>query len=302
MQLPGFLDIAVTLVATFMLVSLLCTTLNELVSSLLKTRAVTLHRTVSALIDDDRIRAAFFDHGLIKSLGKGSSSGKNGANPSYIDGRTFADALLGTLSPEAPIAGVAEVRDSLGKLSDGKLKEALLAAVASAETSATEMRDEIALWFDGTMDRLTGYYTRYMKVLSLLVGLVVAAGLNIDAIELAKASWQENVRSAAMSIVESYKAPPGVDCSGDAAIDCLIGNIADTTRSLKGLPIGWENLQLPAGQNPILWGLTKLIGWIITALAASVGAPFWFDILQNVMSLRGAGTKRQAPEEEDKAK
>ena len=67
-------------------------------------------------------------------------------------------------------------------------------------------------------------------------------------------------------------------------------------------PIGWENLQLPAGQNPILWGLTKLIGWIITALAASVGAPFWFDILQNVMSLRGAGTKRQAPEEEDKAK
>lgn len=295
MQLPGFLDIAVTLVAAFMLTSLLCTTLNELLSSILRTRAATLHRTVSSLIDNDEIRAAFFEHGLIKSLGKGSSSGKNGSNPSYIDGRTFADALLGTLNPEAPIAGVAEVKERLAALPDSKLKEALAAAVSSAEIGATKVRDEIALWFDGTMDRLTGYYTRYMKLLSLLVGLVVAAGLNIDAIELAKASWQESVRSAAIGIVENYKPTSGTACAGDEAINCLVGSVASTTRDLKGLPIGWENVKATEGKDA-QWWLVKLIGWIITALAASVGAPFWFDILQNVMSLRGAGVKRQEPE------
>ena len=35
----------------------------------------------------------------------------------------------------------------------------------------------------------------------------------------------------------------------------------------------------------------KLIGWIITILAISLGAPFWFDILNKVASIRSSGTK-----------
>ena len=294
MQLSGFLDIAVTLVATFMLTSLLCTTLNELVSSLLRTRARTLHRTVTALIDNKEISEAFFQHGLIASLGTGSSSGRNGSPPSYIDGRTFADALLGTLTPGAPIPGVADIRARLAGLQPGKLRTALELALASAEAGAGNVRDEIALWFDGTMDRLSGYFTRYMKVLSLLVGFVVAAGLNIDAIELAKSSWQEDVRQTAVGIVEDYKAKPPVACADQENINCLIGSVADTTRALDTLPIGWGSLPAESDRSA-WWWLTKLIGWIITALAASVGAPFWFDILQNVMSLRGAGVKREEP-------
>jgi hypothetical protein len=30
------------------------------------------------------------------------------------------------------------------------------------------------------------------------------------------------------------------------------------------------------------------MGWIITALALSLGAPFWFDLLNKLMKLRGA--------------
>jgi hypothetical protein len=31
-------------------------------------------------------------------------------------------------------------------------------------------------------------------------------------------------------------------------------------------------------------------GWVISALAASLGAPFWFDAISRLVSLRGAGT------------
>ncbi len=37
-------------------------------------------------------------------------------------------------------------------------------------------------------------------------------------------------------------------------------------------------------------GWETLLGWIITALAVTLGAPFWFDLLSKLVSLRGAGT------------
>ncbi len=41
----------------------------------------------------------------------------------------------------------------------------------------------------------------------------------------------------------------------------------------------------PNGENP--WPL-RIAGWLLTALAISLGAPFWFDLLNKLMKLRGA--------------
>ena len=35
--------------------------------------------------------------------------------------------------------------------------------------------------------------------------------------------------------------------------------------------------------------LTSAIGWMITAVSALFGAPFWFDTLQNLIRLKGSG-------------
>jgi hypothetical protein len=37
-----------------------------------------------------------------------------------------------------------------------------------------------------------------------------------------------------------------------------------------------------------LW-LKKFGGWLITGLAVSMGAPFWFETLNKLVNLRGAG-------------
>jgi hypothetical protein len=37
-----------------------------------------------------------------------------------------------------------------------------------------------------------------------------------------------------------------------------------------------------------------LLGWLITVLAISLGAPFWFDMLNRIVAIRSAG---RAPEE-----
>jgi H+/gluconate symporter-like permease len=47
---------------------------------------------------------------------------------------------------------------------------------------------------------------------------------------------------------------------------------------------------------------THLVGWILTALAVSLGAPFWFDILKRFMNIRNAGVKPPTVEEKEKEK
>jgi hypothetical protein len=38
-------------------------------------------------------------------------------------------------------------------------------------------------------------------------------------------------------------------------------------------------------------GLVTVIGWLITAVAICLGAPFWFDMLNKLISIRGVGSK-----------
>jgi hypothetical protein len=49
-------------------------------------------------------------------------------------------------------------------------------------------------------------------------------------------------------------------------------------------------------------GKVTLIGWLLTALAISLGSPFWFDMLNKVINLRSGGPKPAPNPPSDKAK
>ncbi|PPD44530.1 MAG: hypothetical protein CTY16_11715 [Methylobacter sp.] len=54
-----------------------------------------------------------------------------------------------------------------------------------------------------------------------------------------------------------------------------------------GLPISWQDLDDPRifPRTPLAW-LEKIFGLLITAIAVSLGAPFWFDVLNKFMNFR----------------
>ena len=78
-----------------------------------------------------------------------------------------------------------------------------------------------------------------------------------------------------------------------------------------GLPIGWDSpddptrrwpglhLRAPGGWfDQIYW---HWLGWLLTALAISLGAPFWFDLLNKFIVIRSAVKPHEkSPEEESK--
>jgi hypothetical protein len=71
-----------------------------------------------------------------------------------------------------------------------------------------------------------------------------------------------------------------------------------------GLPILWQGVRPMPGVILAYMG-NSLLGWIVTALAVSLGAPFWFDMLNKIMVVRATVKPHEkSPEEssEDRQK
>jgi len=49
-------------------------------------------------------------------------------------------------------------------------------------------------------------------------------------------------------------------------------------------------LENAASRASGFWAL-KLVGWLLTAFAVRQGAPFWFDLLNRLVNVRGSGSK-----------
>jgi hypothetical protein len=60
---------------------------------------------------------------------------------------------------------------------------------------------------------------------------------------------------------------------------------AESNQKAKDNTVFWIKTQ---------WLLMHLLGWLLSIFAISLGAPFWFDLLNRFMNLRNAG---RAPDE-----
>jgi hypothetical protein len=87
---------------------------------------------------------------------------------------------------------------------------------------------------------------------------------------------------------------------------------ADIANSNKLLGLGWQRIEKQAdstktknhniGNTPLKkkfrygpFNGCSILGWLITALAISLGAPFWFDLLNKFINLRNAGKNPDKP-------
>jgi hypothetical protein len=81
--------------------------------------------------------------------------------------------------------------------------------------------------------------------------------------------------------------------------------VAQNLAAIKklGLPIGWTRTEGDPRSLNISWQgwLLRIIGWLVTTLALSLGAPFWFDMLNKFIVIRSTvKPKEKSPEEKSK--
>ncbi len=183
----------------------------------------------------------------------------------------------------------------------------------------------IETWFNDSMDRLTGWYKRRAQILSILLGVLLGVTANVDSLQLANYMWREPVVGNALAAqAETYLQMNQNEFQPPSASQLIL--LHDQLYGTD-LPIGWlgspiffwssegstSNLvctrspqsstdiygvmlanvcypiiNAPLPDNTTGW-IAKGVGLLMTALATSKGAPFWFDVLNKIMNVRLAG-------------
>jgi hypothetical protein len=278
------LDVAIGLALVYLLLSMICSLLQEGISARLQMRAKTLETGIVNLLSSQKLTlggidlsAAIYAHPLVKALAPA------GQKPSYIPSRTFARALLDLVHQAAGTDGSAPaLLQAVQALPDGDTKTALMALAHDAYDGVSQARRNIEHWFDDAMDRVGGWYKRQAQKIMLGIGLALAVGLNVDTTQIARALWRDPVlRQAAVAQAEV------------AAHDTTTPDIAALRGRLQGLdlPLGWPPMWGQDGYDRRVDLAFAIVGWILTAAAISLGAPFWFDALNKLLNLRSAGVR-----------
>lgn len=311
-----FLDIAVSLIVVFVMLSVFCSSLLEWYAQRVGARARFLRIGLLHMLGDDGLYRQVVNHPLVEALGKG---GSRGPGPAYIPSMVFADALLdsvvdraATIAAGSPAMDmtpldITGLRAHLAKLDAEKFSIAsALAPIVRRSNDMDKVRAEIAKWYEAQTDRVTGWYKAFARKHLLILGLLIAVAFNIDTIAITKRVAAE---PGLRSVLAGYANDPGflklgqMDQMDDSpATSATVLTSAQDAKKFwdraHGLPFGWNKGILEAVKATSVWDQAMvLVGWLLTGLGVSLGAPFWFDLLNKVASLRAAGPKPPTVEE-----
>ena len=310
------LDVAAGIIFGFLAISLFTSAAVEAINSILNARSKNLRTGIMALVNDPSftgLAKELYSHALISPLGPGSADPLKNA-PAYIDKTQFAEALLEItgLSAATPAAAAqapavqaaVELKarvDALGAEGGAinpQIKQLLQGMVTRSGGDINRLRNDLAAWFDNGMDRLSGHFKRRTQLMTFVIALITAFAVNLDTIRVATLLWEQPALAQKLKLASIDEPQPK---SADEAIESgkqLVTAI--NTLAQEGFPVGWPpghffDVQDEKGKWQAFWGASPsvwyrpLIGWFITAVAALFGAPFWFDMLQSIIRLKGSG-------------
>lgn len=180
------------------------------------------------------------------------------------------------------------------------LQESLAALGQKIQTQAVGIQDdlnqfqkEVENWFDRSMDRASGVYKRNARGIAILLGCVVAAIANADTLHIIGRLSNDSVMRRTISLY----AEELVQNNPQGNPDALQGVEVDVRNALDrlALPIGWNSTNLQQQKLAELkWPIPyskRLVGWLISGLAISMGSSFWFDLLGKIVNIKNMGKK-----------
>jgi len=165
------------------------------------------------------------------------------------------------------------------------------------------------------MDRVSGWYKRATQVWLFGIGLLLAAILNINTFRIADGLWRDkSLRDAIAARTEAM--------ARDTTYQRLLVDTTYRKQDLRqamlaltalNLPIGWSDVAKKEARDRSdagggsFWSfwLLAFSGYLLTAFAVTLGAPFWFDVLNKFMVIRSTVKPHEkSPEEssEDRQK
>lgn len=321
----AILDTVIGVVFVLVLFSTVCAAVREWIEGLLKTRACYLEYGIRELLADKGaggLVEKLYTHPLVSGLFAGDyrpprSSTRSVSDwgrrnlPSYIPARNFAAALVDLAArgqvgapPPGSQSGKIDLdalRRTVSTLQNDKVERVLLNAIDLAEGDINQAVANVAAWFDSGMDRVSGWYKRLSSRIIFVVALALALILNIDLLRIGRELYGNEGQRAMLA---AYAASSVSDAAFVEKRRQAFERMQD-----KDFPVGWDQAQLDrlarvsgragdytAGSfvDLVVWS----VSFVFTAFAATLGAPFWFDVLNKVMVIRATVKPHEKSKEE----
>ncbi|MEM8583000.1 MAG: hypothetical protein AAGF87_01965 [Bacteroidota bacterium] len=361
------LTVVVGIIFVLLLLSLLATTLMELISSFFSLRGRNLLKGLRNMLasedENETLLLAFQQNSLYRHLTQQYGRQTSGP-PSYISAETFQSILFDVILGEA---NYNELEAKIDQLPDADLKNVLKQLWRESGGQVDIFRLEVQNWYSNVMDRASGWYKRNTQKILVFMGLGIAVLFNADTVAMyERLSIDEDLRNqlyqSAVSLAAEedatiqrqertsstyvpdnggYTTSIGSSAEGGDDSEFFIINSPDTTAPPQRLSVGelremilgnaginntgevltdeqlqerretsmqqlnmirdelelissplglgWEGIDVRS--MTVMELITKLLGFILTALAISLGAPFWFDLLRKIVNIRAAGDK-----------
>ncbi len=329
------LTVVTGIVFVLLLLSLLATTLMELIASFFSLRGKNLVKALRNMLsssdDNEILLSEFKQNSLYRHLTEQYGRRSRADAPSYISAENFQSILFDIILKGEDVG---ELKTKIDALPDNDLKNVLNLLLRESGGQLDIFRLEIQNWYNNVMDRAGGWYKRYTQKILVFLGLGIAVIFNADTVSIYErlssnpeqleqvVALAENYVQARESVVPAVSnqgtvvvpvfpdstgatlpatttavVPPAVPEPSEADYQQFQDNLQEvrdiinyeleSVRSPLGL--GWDGVDIRTmGAYELV---TKLLGFLLTALAVSLGAPFWFDLLRKMVNIRSSGNR-----------
>ncbi len=300
------LDVLIGLITVYLVFALACTAIVEAFAAWLNVRSANLEAALGEFLhgdlkQDQKFINAFYDHPLVQAVSQGK-----GGRPSYIPAETVGRVMQAIVTANGTIASLNDAVEALpGTPESNRIKGLLAAVLTQAGGDAAAFRKALETHFNTVMDRAAGWVKRRQQIMGLIVSAVLVLGANVDTVGLATSlSANHQARATMLNTastlltnakdnVDQVKANPEATADrvkeaeekSKAAKDAF--ETAASIAQSAGLHFGWKDWW--AGNPTFTDILAKIAGLVVSIFAISLGAPFWFDLLQRFMQVRATG-------------
>ncbi|MBL7791741.1 MAG: hypothetical protein JNK77_05445 [Saprospiraceae bacterium] len=325
------LEIIIGLIFTYFLLSILASILQEIFANFTSLRGKLLLKSAASMLELESKEAQqalidkFKSSTVYQKYLTNSLVGKT--LPSYLTPKQFVTVVKDMLEGEAPATGERSLDAPAGDggmdlegVKDKDLRGHLETLKSQMTLNARDITDEfqaeidkaeqaIATYFDEMMSLTSSWYKRNVQTIIILIGFAIAVGIDADTFAMYRSLSQnstarQEILQIATDFVDSdrsatYETTP---LDSNATQEEIADNLGDLktklntliSEDLEGaatpLGLGWEESDY---QDKNIWDwLLKLLGWVVTALAISQGAPFWFDLLKLLTRSGGQGAQQ----------
>lgn len=310
MDFTALVDVGTGLTVVYLGASLFVTVLNEYIAQLFNLRGRQLAKDLQKLVSSEKIRKKLAG---MPAFGALFCDGSKTAT-SYVDPTLLAVQLGALVAAELPRRTEVQGPATSAREDDPPKDDPLNTQLWALWELSGHHRDVFVLhlgtWIEKSLTAMGEVYKKRMQMMSFGVGLLLAVILNLDTVRIADHLWkdkqsrgilaaigvesartiaQEQMQRCTTTRATTPQAAGAVESVTDPECDAvyrLAAVVANRTDTGLRLPIGWTSMPSWADFSVVV-----CCGWILTALAVSLGASFWFDALKRLVNVR-SGMKK----------